>query len=71
MLKALLKLQTVLEEDNGKGSANHIPIFMINSFILQTRGSFTVIFTCASSIFYSYFFSGMQSRYFSESVLDS
>ena len=41
MLKALLKLQTVLEVDNGKYKANHIPSFIINSFILQTMGSFT------------------------------
>ena len=32
VLKALLKLQTVLEVDNGKGKADHIPIFY-NKFL--------------------------------------
>ena len=32
MLKALLKLQTVLEVDNGKGKADHKPIFY-NKFL--------------------------------------
>ena len=40
MLKALLKLQTVLEVDNGKGKADHIPIFYNKFFHLANEGFF-------------------------------
>ena len=39
VLKALLKLQTVLEVDNGKGKADHIPIFY-NKFLHIAKGGF-------------------------------
>ena len=38
VLKALLKLQTVLGVDNGKGKADHIPIFYNK---LKMKDSFT------------------------------
>ena len=40
MLKALLKLQTVLEVDNGKGKADHIPIFYNKFFYIANEGLF-------------------------------
>ena len=40
MLKALLKLQTVLEVDNGKGKADHIPIFYNKFLHIANEGFF-------------------------------
>ena len=40
MLKALLKLQTVLEVDNGKGKADHIPIFYNKFLHIANEGYF-------------------------------
>ena len=40
VLKALLKLQTVLEVDNGKGKADHIPIFYNKLFHFANEGFF-------------------------------
>ena len=40
LLKALLKLQTVLEVDNGKGKADHIPIFYNKFLHIANEGFF-------------------------------
>ena len=40
VLKALLKLQTVLEVDNGKGKADHIPIFYNKFLHIANEGFF-------------------------------
>ena len=44
VFKTLLKLQTVLEVDNGNGKADHIPIFYNKFLHIANEGSFMGIY---------------------------